>query len=82
MISLRTYKDSVGITYYIAHKLAQEDENELQFYWPQLCHLVVSHSSESGALESFIVTKCEESIHLSMLVSDSSDRLPQKVLSC
>lgn len=66
--SLNTYPDSVGITYYLVHRLAQVEEVELDFYWPQICHLVISHASESGALEGLIVKKCEESIHLAMLV--------------
>ncbi|GAA94396.1 uncharacterized protein L969DRAFT_28653, partial [Mixia osmundae IAM 14324] len=64
---LKNYADSVGITYYLIRRLAQFPEEEIEFYWPQLCHLLVSRETDSAALEGFILCRCEESTHLAML---------------
>jgi hypothetical protein len=37
-------------------------------------HLLITLPSESGALEGFVIKKCEESIHLAMLVCDELGR--------
>lgn len=63
---LKTYHDSIGITYYLINRLNRFPPQEVEFYWPQLCHLLISRPSESFALESFIITKSQQSTHLAM----------------
>lgn len=64
---LRTYADSIGITYYLVHRLSHFSKDDIDFYWPQLCHLLVTRPSESRALEGFILRRCEESVHTAFL---------------
>ena len=78
--SLRTYSDNVGITYYLIWKLCTSfSREEVDFYWPQYwcvgtarcaddSHLLVTRPSESRALESFILRRCEDSVHTALLV--------------
>ena len=33
---IRTYADSIGITYYLVHRLSEFDQEDVDFYWPQL----------------------------------------------
>ncbi|PWN18615.1 hypothetical protein BCV69DRAFT_284920 [Microstroma glucosiphilum] len=65
---LKTYSDNIGITYYLVYRLRTSfPPEEVEFYWPQLCHLLVTKPSESRALECFILERCEESVHVALL---------------
>ncbi|CAO1619945.1 unnamed protein product [Parajaminaea phylloscopi] len=65
---LKTYSDNIGITYYLVYRLRTSFEpEEVEFYWPQLCHLLITKPSESRALECFILERCEESVHVALL---------------
>ncbi|KAF2836818.1 hypothetical protein M501DRAFT_939232 [Patellaria atrata CBS 101060] len=58
---LSRYADHVGIHYVICSKLRQFSYEEIEFFLPNLCHLLVSVDNESMALEEFIIDLCEES---------------------
>ncbi|PWY99187.1 hypothetical protein BCV70DRAFT_201393 [Testicularia cyperi] len=65
---LRTYSDNIGITYYLVGQLETAfPSDEVEFYWPQLCHLLITKPSESRALESFVLRRCSESVHVALL---------------
>ncbi|WFC97055.1 1-phosphatidylinositol 4-kinase [Malassezia brasiliensis] len=65
---LSTYADYIGITYYLITKLASDfPPDDVEFYWPQYCHLLVTRPSESRALESFLLRRCEEDVHLALI---------------
>lgn len=65
---LKTYSDNIGITYYLVYRLRTSFRpEEVEFYWPQLCHLLITKPSESRALECFILERCEESVHVALL---------------
>ncbi|KAE9976230.1 hypothetical protein EG328_002709 [Venturia inaequalis] len=64
---LSRYADHVGIHYVLCSKLRQFSYEELEFFLPQLCHLLVSVDNESMALEEFILDLCEESVNSALL---------------
>ena len=59
----------MGIHYVLCSKLRQFSYEEIEFFLPQLCHLLVSIDNESMALEEFIIDLCEESVNGALLVS-------------
>ncbi|KAL1921517.1 uncharacterized protein VTP21DRAFT_11233 [Calcarisporiella thermophila] len=61
------YPDSVGIQHYLCNELKRFPNSEIEFFLPQLVHLLVTRPSESVALESFIIDKCKESSHIAVL---------------
>ena len=65
----RRYADHVGITYVLCSKLRQFSYEEIEFFLPQLCHLIISLDNESMALEEFILDLCEESVNGALLAS-------------
>ena len=52
-------------------KLRQFSYEEIEFFLPQLCHLLISIDNESMALEEFIIDLCEESVNGALLVSST-----------
>ncbi|CZT03322.1 related to phosphatidylinositol 4-kinase [Rhynchosporium graminicola] len=64
---LSRYADHVGIHYVLCSKLRQFSYEEIEFFLPQLCHLIVSVDNESMALEEFILDLCEESVNAALL---------------
>lgn len=64
----RRYADHVGIHYVLCSKLRQFSYEEIEFFLPQLCHLIISVDNESVALEEFILDLCEESVNAALLV--------------
>lgn len=62
------YADHVGIHYVLCSKLRQFSYEEIEFFLPQLCHLIISVDNESMALEEFILDLCEESVNAALLV--------------
>ncbi|TLD05654.1 phosphatidylinositol 4-kinase pik1-like, partial [Venturia nashicola] len=58
---LARYASHVGIHYVLCSKLRQFSYEEIEFFLPQLCHLLISIDNESMALEEFIIDLCEES---------------------
>lgn len=65
----RRYANHVGIHYVLCSKLRQFSYDEIEFFLPQLCHLIISVDNESMALEEFILDLCEESVNAALLVS-------------
>ncbi|WAR59272.1 hypothetical protein PtB15_10B614 [Puccinia triticina] len=65
-LGLKTYHDSIGITYYLINRLNQFPSQDVEFYWPQLCHLLISRPTQSFALESFIISRSQLSTHLAI----------------
>ncbi|KFZ07225.1 hypothetical protein V501_06650 [Pseudogymnoascus sp. VKM F-4519 (FW-2642)] len=70
---LSRYADHVGITYVLCSKLRQFSYEEIEFFLPQLCHLIISLDNESMALEEFILDLCEESVNGALLASQPPD---------
>ncbi|KAH8719263.1 phosphatidylinositol 4-kinase-like protein PIK1 [Phaeosphaeriaceae sp. PMI808] len=64
---LARYADHIGIHYVLCTKLRQFAYEELEFFLPQLCHLLISIDNESMALEEFIIDLCEESVNGALL---------------
>ncbi|KAI9889314.1 MAG: Phosphatidylinositol 4-kinase pik1alpha (PI4-kinase)(PtdIns-4-kinase) [Vezdaea aestivalis] len=64
---LSRYAEHVGIHYVLCQKLRQFIYEEIEFFLPQLCHLIISVDNESMALEEFIVDLCEESVNAALL---------------
>lgn len=60
----------------LCSKLRQFSYEEIEFFLPQLCHLIISVDNESMALEEFILDLCEESVNAALLV-----RLATTILS-
>ena len=61
------YAEHVGIHYVLCNKLRQFTYEELEFFLPQLCHLIISVDNQSMALEEFILDLCEESVNSALL---------------
>ena len=59
----------MGIHFVLCSRLRQFSYEEIEFFLPQLCHLVISIDNESMALEEFIIDLCEESVNGALLVS-------------
>ncbi|KAI7060459.1 hypothetical protein KC352_g43767, partial [Hortaea werneckii] len=53
--------------YVLSNKLRQFSYEEIEFFLPQLCHLVISIDNESMALEEFLLDLCEESVNGALL---------------
>ncbi|KAF1988044.1 phosphatidylinositol 4-kinase-like protein PIK1 [Aulographum hederae CBS 113979] len=64
---LSRYADHVGIHYVLCSKLRRFSYEEIDFFLPQLCHLLISVDNESMALEEFITDLCEESVNSALL---------------
>lgn len=64
----RRYADHVGIHYVLCQKLRQFPYEDIEFFLPQLCHLIISVDNESMALEEFLLDLCEESVTAALLV--------------
>jgi phosphatidylinositol 4-kinase B len=64
----------VGIHYVLCSKLRQFSYEEIEFFLPQICHLLISVDNESMALEEFILDLCEESVNGALLVGHSKLR--------
>ncbi|KAL2123353.1 hypothetical protein VTJ04DRAFT_3808 [Mycothermus thermophilus] len=64
---LTRYADHVGIHYVLCNKLRQFPYEDIEFFLPQLCHLVISVDNESMALEEFLLDLCEESVTAALL---------------
>ncbi|KAL7898470.1 kinase-like domain-containing protein [Trichoderma sp. SZMC 28014] len=64
---LSRYADHVGIHYVLCTKLRQFPYEDIEFFLPQLCHLIISVDNESMALEEFLLDLCEESVTAALL---------------
>ncbi|CAK4021421.1 Phosphatidylinositol 4-kinase pik1 [Lecanosticta acicola] len=64
---LARYAEHVGIHYVLCSKLRGFSYEEIEFFLPQLCHLVISIDNESMALEEFLIDLCEESVNGALL---------------
>lgn len=62
----------MGIHYVLCQKLRQFPYEDIEFFLPQLCHLIITVDNESMALEEFLLDLCEESVTAALLVSDST----------
>ncbi|KAK4188705.1 putative phosphatidylinositol 4-kinase [Podospora australis] len=64
---LSRYADHIGIHYVLCNKLRQFPYEDIEFFLPQLCHLIISVDNESMALEEFLLDLCEESVTAALL---------------
>ncbi|GAA5981901.1 hypothetical protein JCM11641_001936 [Rhodosporidiobolus odoratus] len=64
---LKTYPNSIGITHYLVNRLRTFEYEDVEFYWPQLCYLVITRPTPSTALENFILERCEEDSHIAVI---------------
>ncbi|KAI1191292.1 phosphatidylinositol 3 [Nemania serpens] len=64
---LSRYADHVGIHYVLCSKLRQFPYEDIEFFLPQLCHLIISVDNESMALEEFLLDLCQESVSAALL---------------
>lgn len=58
----------MGIHYVLCNKLRQFPYEDIEFFLPQLCHLIISVNNESMALEGFLLDLCEDSVTAALLV--------------
>ncbi|KAG5517951.1 hypothetical protein PMAC_000406 [Pneumocystis sp. 'macacae'] len=65
---LARYPNNIGIHHYLCSKLKEFSAVEIEFFLPQLCHLAVNISTESVALEVFILDQCRSSSHIALMV--------------
>ena len=72
----RRYADHVGIHWILCNKLRQFPYEDIEFFLPQLCHLIISVDNESMALEEFLLDLCEESVTAALLVRDYTSNSP------
>ncbi|KAL0946876.1 hypothetical protein HGRIS_013042 [Hohenbuehelia grisea] len=64
---LSLYSDNIGITYYLTRRLRELDTQELRDVWGFICHLLVTRTSKSRALEAFVIETCQRSTHIAIL---------------
>ncbi|KAJ3225831.1 Phosphatidylinositol 4-kinase pik1alpha (PI4-kinase)(PtdIns-4-kinase) [Clydaea vesicula] len=64
---LHRYNNNIGIQHYICNRLKNFPSKDVEFLLPQLCHLLLRQTSNSVALEEFILFKCESDIHIALL---------------
>ncbi|KAK3368222.1 kinase-like domain-containing protein [Podospora didyma] len=64
---LSRYADHIGIHFVLCSKLRQFPYEDIEFFLPQLCHLIISVDNESMALEEFLLDLCEESVTAALL---------------
>ncbi|GMK54237.1 hypothetical protein CspeluHIS016_0108230 [Cutaneotrichosporon spelunceum] len=64
---LKTYPDNIGISHYLCWRMKSMPHDEVEFYWPQICHLLITRPTASNALESFVLQRAVESPHAAML---------------
>ncbi|KAG5437271.1 hypothetical protein PCANB_001064 [Pneumocystis canis] len=65
---LARYQNNIGIHHYLCSKLKGFSAAEIEFFLPQLCHLVINMNTESVALEVFILDQCKNSSHIALMV--------------
>ncbi|KAJ1971407.1 Phosphatidylinositol 4-kinase pik1alpha (PI4-kinase)(PtdIns-4-kinase) [Dimargaris xerosporica] len=65
---LYKYPDSVGIQYYLCRELKKFPVEEIEFFLPQLCHLLLTRPNESVALEALLLELCEQSTHICLIM--------------
>ena len=63
------YPSNVGIHHYICRELKKFPENDIEFLLPQICHIMISRPDDSAALEDFVMSLCEKSHHMAVLVT-------------
>ncbi|KAI8393409.1 kinase-like domain-containing protein [Radiomyces spectabilis] len=61
------YPDNVGIQHYLCSELEKFPASEIEFFLPQLIHLLITRPTESVALECFLVEMCEKSTHMAIM---------------
>ncbi|KAI9305870.1 kinase-like domain-containing protein [Cunninghamella echinulata] len=61
------YPDNVGIQHYLCSELNKFPLPEIEFFLPQLIHLLISRPSDSVALECFLIDLCEKSTHMAIM---------------
>ncbi|OAD74452.1 hypothetical protein PHYBLDRAFT_96384, partial [Phycomyces blakesleeanus NRRL 1555(-)] len=61
------YPDNVGIQHYLCAELKKFPISEIEFFLPQLAHLLITRPSESVALECFLIDMCEQSTHMAIM---------------
>ncbi|KKA28280.1 hypothetical protein TD95_001845 [Thielaviopsis punctulata] len=64
---LTRYADHIGINYVLCDKLRQFPYENIEFFLPQICHLIISLDNESMALEEYLLDLCEESVTAALL---------------
>ncbi len=64
----------------LCSKLRRFSYEEIEFFLPQLCHLLISVDNESMALEEFILDLSEESVNGALLVRTVASRLDRRLL--
>ncbi|KAF2751379.1 phosphatidylinositol 4-kinase-like protein PIK1 [Sporormia fimetaria CBS 119925] len=64
---LSRYADHVGIQHVLCTKLRHFAYEDLEFFLPQLCHLLISLDNDSMALEEFIIDLCDASVNGALL---------------
>ncbi|KAK9456575.1 kinase-like domain-containing protein [Dipodascopsis uninucleata] len=64
---LARYADNVGVHFYLCKKLRTFPYQEIEFFLPQLCQIILTVPTESVALEDFLIEMCNKSTHSAVL---------------
>ncbi|KAJ1799663.1 Phosphatidylinositol 4-kinase pik1alpha (PI4-kinase)(PtdIns-4-kinase), partial [Coemansia sp. RSA 2399] len=60
------YPNIIGVQHYLCNELRKFPLEEVEFFLPQLVHLLVTRPNESTALESVLLDICLQSSHVSI----------------
>lgn len=55
-----------GVVDYISNHMYSFEDADIEFYLPQLCHLLIHMLPEQSSLERFLVDKCLQSSHFAL----------------
>ncbi|CEG83780.1 Putative Atypical/PI4K protein kinase [Rhizopus microsporus] len=61
------YPDNVGIQHYLCSQLKKFPVNEIEFFLPQLIHILITRPTEAAAVEAYLVNACERSTHMAIM---------------
>lgn len=65
---LKRYSDEIGIHFYLCQKLKSYQDQDIEFFIPQLVQLHVTVETESMALEDLLLDLCNRSTHCAVLI--------------
>ena len=68
VLYLAKYLKVVGIQNYICKELDKFPEDVLLSILPQLCHLLITRTTEAVCIESLLLDKCKGSAHVAIQV--------------
>ncbi|KAJ1776768.1 Phosphatidylinositol 4-kinase pik1alpha (PI4-kinase)(PtdIns-4-kinase) [Coemansia sp. RSA 1824] len=62
------YPELVGVQHYLCNELRKFPREEVEFFLPQLVHLLITRPNESTAVESLLMDMAVQSAHVAMIL--------------